>query len=134
MEFTSCFPSFVVYCEKIITFHITSIKYLFFLTRLAFMQNSYKISVFHERIAPEEGLLVGYGAFIHAFGLRTTLPDRLSLISDKHKQYETPQWIVFSPRYLYQYNFYDHLTFALKNEGIDLLVLKALLLKSVKSL
>jgi Fic family protein len=94
------------------------------------MQISYKISVFHERIAPEEGLLVGYGALIHAFDLRTPLPDRLALISEKHKRYETPQWMIFTPRHLPPDNLYGHLIFALKNEGIDLLVLKTLFVKT----
>jgi len=89
-------------------------------------QISQKISVFHERAVPETGTLVGYGALIEAFNLKVPLPDKISLISDKHRKYETEEWLVFTPRYLPQDDLGGHLTFALKNEGIDLHVLKTL--------
>ncbi len=84
------------------------------------------ITVFHERIAPEEGYLVGYSALQHAYGLAAPVPDRLALISLKHKRYETDQWLVFTPRYLPEDSFMGHLTFALKYEGIDLFIVKKL--------
>lgn len=89
-------------------------------------QISHPISVFHERIAPEKGTLVGYGALINAYHLSVPLPIRLALISEKHKRYETDEWIVFTPRYFPEDNLYGHLTFALKYEGVDLHVLKSL--------
>ncbi|MBP6977249.1 MAG: Fic family protein [Bacteroidales bacterium] len=89
-------------------------------------QFSQKISVFHERAVPETGTLIGYGALIEAFRLKVPLPDKISLISDKHRKYETDEWLVFTPRYLPQDDLGGHLTFALKHEGIDLHVLKAL--------
>jgi len=52
------------------------------------------------------------------------LPDRLALISQKHKQYETQEWIVFTPRHQPEESLMGHLTFALKYEGIELGVLK----------
>lgn len=87
---------------------------------------SQRISVFHERTVPETGTLVGYGALIEAFKLNVPLPDRISLISEKHRKYETDEWLVFTPRYMPKENLSGHLTFALKYEGIDLHVLKAL--------
>ncbi|WP_367865982.1 Fic family protein [Pedobacter sp. WC2423] len=85
---------------------------------------SQKITVFHERTAPEEGSIVGYAALIGFFKLEVPLPDRLALISQKHKQYETQEWIVFTPRHQPEESLMGHLTFALKYEGIELGVLK----------
>jgi hypothetical protein len=69
---------------------------------------------------------VGYGAIIDAFHLKVPLPCRLALISGKHKRYEEDEWIVLTPRHLPEDNLNGHLTFALKYEGLDLHVLKAL--------
>ncbi len=84
------------------------------------------ITVFQERAAPEEGYLVGYGAIHRAFDLRAPLPDILALISQKHKQYTTEEWMIFTPRYMPEDTLMGHLTFALKYEGIDLGILKKL--------
>ncbi|MBN2541922.1 Fic family protein [bacterium] len=93
---------------------------------------SQEIAVFHGRFAPEKGLLAGYSALINAYNLKVPLPDRLSLISAKHRRYDSDEWSVFTPRYKPRDDLYDHLTFALKYEGIELGVLKALFEK-VKS-
>ncbi len=90
---------------------------------------SQRITVFHERAAPEEGYLVGYGAIHKAFDLQVPLPDILALISQKHKQYKTGEWIVFTPRHMPEDTLMEHLTFALKYEGIDLALLKKLFKK-----
>jgi hypothetical protein len=87
---------------------------------------SYLVTVFQERQTPEEGYIVGYGALLKFYGLQAPLPDRLALISQKHKQYETKEWIVLTPRYMPQNSLKGHLTFALKYEGIDLSILKKL--------
>ncbi|HLG41167.1 MAG TPA: Fic family protein [Chitinophagaceae bacterium] len=87
---------------------------------------SHLITVFQERTTPEEAYLAGYGAIHKAFDLQATLPDILALISQKHKQYETEEWIVFTPRYTPEDTLMGHLTFALKYEGIDLGILKKL--------
>jgi len=84
------------------------------------------ITVFQERMAPEEGYLVGYGAIYKAFGLESPLPDILAFISQKHKQYKTEEWIVFTPRHMPENTLIGHLTFALKYEGIELGLLKKL--------
>jgi Fic family protein len=86
------------------------------------------ISVFQEREAPEEGHIVGYGAIIKYYDLKVPLPDRLALISEKHKQYDTEDWIVLTPRYMPEDSLTGHLTFALKYEGIELGILKKLFL------
>jgi len=87
---------------------------------------SLKITVFRGRMAPEEGFLVGYGAILEAFKLKVPVPDILTLISTKKRKYRTDEWQVFTSRYLPENNLYKHLVFALKYEGINLLLLKKL--------
>ena len=84
------------------------------------------ITVFHGKAAPEEAYLSGYAALIHYYDLAIPLPDRLALISQKRKQYETENWIVFTPRHKPEDTVMGHLTFALKYEGIDLIIFKKL--------
>lgn len=93
------------------------------------MENNHfspSITVFHERSTPEEGYLTGYAALMHAYDLQAPLPDLLSIISHKHKQYTTPEWRVFTPRHRPEDTLMGHLTFAYKYEGIDLGLLKKL--------
>ncbi len=87
---------------------------------------SHKISVFHGRQTPEVGLLIGSGAVIDALKLSVPLPNRLSLISEKHRQYEKSGWLVFTPRHKPNETLYGQLVFSLKYEGINLLFLKKL--------
>jgi hypothetical protein len=84
------------------------------------------ITTFQGRTLPEEGYLVGYGAILQFYQLAVPVPDRLALISRKHKQYEVENWIVLTPRHMPIDSLMGHLTFALKYEGIDLAVLKKL--------
>lgn len=93
------------------------------------MHFSQTVSVFHGRIMPEEGLLAGYAALMLYYELKVPLPDRLALISQKHIRYDTDEWQVFTPRHAPKDTLGGHLTFALKYEGIDLSVLKALFKK-----
>jgi len=87
---------------------------------------SLEIGVFQGRTAPEEGVLVGYGAIIVAYNLPVPIPLQLSLISKKHRQYKIDGWNVFTPRHLPEDTLYSHLVFAIKYEGINLLALKKL--------
>ncbi len=76
---------------------------------------------------PEKGAhLAGYSAVISAYHLEVPLPDILSAISQKHKQYLKDSWQMFSTSYRPQDNLYSHLVFALKYEGVNLSVLIAL--------
>jgi hypothetical protein len=84
------------------------------------------ITIFQQRVAPEEGYLVGYGAIMNAFGLPTLFPDVLSIVSHKHRKYETEEWRVFTPRHIPEDTLMGHLTFALKYEGIELGIFKKL--------
>ncbi|MEJ6582136.1 MAG: Fic family protein [Akkermansiaceae bacterium] len=78
------------------------------------------------RQKPEEGAsLAGYGALVEGYALEVPLPGTLSIISSKHLKYETGGWRIFTPRHAPDGSLYGHLVFALKYEGIDLAVLKA---------
>ena len=90
---------------------------------------SQEITVFHGKQAPEKGILVGYGAIIDALKLEVPLPDRLALISEKNRRYDNIEWQVFTPRHQPQDTLYDHLVFAIKYEGINLLFFKKLFIK-----
>ncbi|MEM1001498.1 MAG: Fic family protein [Bacteroidota bacterium] len=90
------------------------------------MHISRKISIFHGRQTPEIGTLVGYGAIIEAYDLRLPLPETLSLISSKKRQYAVKHWQVFTPRHEPEDNLYKQLVFALKYEGLNILVFKQL--------
>ncbi len=87
---------------------------------------SQAVSVFHGKALPEEGVVAGYAELISHYELKVPLPDRLALISQKHRRYETDEWQVFTPRHAPKHTLGDQLTFALKYEGVDLGILKAL--------
>ena len=93
---------------------------------------SQEINVFHGRQTPEKGTLVGYGAVIDSLDLAVPLPVQLAVISEKHRQYQTSEWLVYTPRYTPQDSLYGNLTFALKYEGINLLFFKKLLILSIR--
>ena len=85
-----------------------------------------KITVFRGRLTPEEGFLVGYGAIIEKYKLSVPIPSRLSLISQKKRKYESDNWQVFTPKYQPGDSIYKQLIFAIKYEGINLLIFKKL--------
>jgi hypothetical protein len=89
-------------------------------------QFSHRITVFHGRQTPEEAILVGYGAIIEGLQLLMPFPERLSLISDKRRSYSTENWKVYSSRTAFDDTLYKHLIFALKYEGVNLLLFKKL--------
>ena len=87
---------------------------------------SLELNVFHGREVPIEGAIVGYGAIIEAYKLPVPIPQQLSFVSKKKRQSETAEWKVYSSRYLPEETLYKQLIFALKYEGINLLVFKKL--------
>ena len=87
---------------------------------------SRQITIFHGRQTPEEAVLVGYGAIIETLKLAVPMPSQLALISSKKRHYKNEQWQVFTSRHQPEDNLYKHLVFALKYEGINLLVFKKL--------
>jgi Fic family protein len=89
-------------------------------------QFSQEKNVFHGRQVPETATLVGYGALIDSLDLPVPLPNKLALISYKHRQYQTSEWSVYTIRHRPADSLYAHITFALKYEGINLLFFKKL--------
>ncbi|HBB93082.1 MAG: cell filamentation protein Fic [Bacteroidetes bacterium GWF2_49_14] len=87
---------------------------------------SQAITVFHGRIPPEPGILVGYGALIEKLELPVPVPLQLAIISEKHRQYSVDGWLVLTPRHQPEESLYDQLVFALKYEGCNLLFFKKL--------
>jgi hypothetical protein len=84
------------------------------------------VTIFHDRRLPELAAPVGYAALIDALHLRVPLPRTLSAVGPRHKQYEQDGWRIYTPRHAPAADLDGHLTFALKYEGLDLGVLKAL--------
>jgi Fic/DOC family len=90
-------------------------------------QNSQPETIFHAFPALEGGATIaGYAALIAEHNLNVPAPDFLCAIGIKHRKYEKEGWRYFTPRHQPGDSLYAHLTFALKYEGIDLAVLKAL--------
>jgi hypothetical protein len=88
---------------------------------------SRSVSVLHGRTLPEPAAsLVGYGALIEAYDLGVPLPERLALVSRRHRRYDTEGWGVFTPRHMPEDTLAGHLAFALRYEGVELSVLHAL--------
>ena len=91
---------------------------------------SRKVTTFHDRTLPEEGILVGYAFLIQIIEQDTDkllpLPKQLAIVTDKHQRYNTDQWQVFTKRHKPNENLTSHISFALKYEGVDLLILKTL--------
>lgn len=99
---------------------------------IKYTYNSQNIPVFHGRTLPEEGSIVGYAALIEDLQLQLPIPDKISLISRKNRNYETEEWKVFTPRHQPNKELYKHLVFALKYEGINLLFFKKLFEKLIE--
>lgn len=90
-------------------------------------QFSQNINTFRGRVPPEKGNLVGYGAIIESLKLKMPIPEQLALISEKHKRYSAEGWNVFTVKHQPRETLYNHLVFALKYEGINLLFFKKLI-------
>lgn len=88
---------------------------------------SQKVTVFRDKLLPEQQMqLAGYAALINTYQLQVPLPYRLTAISHKHKTYQQLDWLILTSRHAPENTLYGHLTFALKYEGVDLLILKTL--------
>ncbi|HET6628351.1 MAG TPA: Fic family protein [Woeseiaceae bacterium] len=86
------------------------------------------VTVFHGRRLPEAATPAGYSALIDAFNLKVPLPRTMSAIGPRHRISESGGWRLLTPRHAPQPTLEGHLTFALKNEGLDLAILKRLFL------
>lgn len=84
------------------------------------------VTVFHGRRLPEVATPAGYATLIDAFKLQAPLPNTLSAIGERHRLIENDGWRILTPRHAPLPTLEAHLTFALKYEGLDLVVLKRL--------
>jgi len=83
-------------------------------------------ATFQDKIVPKGTRLAGWAALVHALGLQAPVRQP-SCISERHilgSRRETGGFRVFDKRYQPGDRFTDHLTFALRHENIDLLILK----------
>ncbi len=81
---------------------------------------------FQEQSIPEASKLAGFAAIVNTLSIEAPV-SRPSCVSDKHIRgslREEASWTVFDRRYWPGDSFGDHLSFALRHEQIDLLVLK----------
>jgi len=84
------------------------------------------LSIFRQSRLPEQALPVGYAALIHAYELNVPLPHTLCAIGPRHKIYAADGWRLYTPRHEPAPSLEGHLVFALKYEGLDLIILKRL--------
>jgi Fic/DOC family len=84
------------------------------------------VTVCLERRLPEAATPAGYAALIDALGLQVPVPATLAAIGPRHKVYAQDDWHLYTPRHAPEPSLEGHLVFALKYEGLDLTVLKAL--------
>lgn len=84
------------------------------------------VRVIHGRWTPEPAVPAGYSALIDAYELPVPLPRSLAAIGPRHKVYQADDWNIYTPRHTPDADLIGHLTFALRYEGLDLAVLKAL--------
>lgn len=84
------------------------------------------ISVFQEKTVPNGTRLAGWAALVHALAIPGPVR-RPSCVSEQHvrgSHREEGAWTIFDKRYWPGDDFADHLSFALRHEDIDLLILK----------
>ncbi|MGI9090738.1 MAG: Fic family protein, partial [Gemmatimonadaceae bacterium] len=87
---------------------------------------SHAITSFHGRPLPEPAEPVGYAALIGQHALKIPLPSRLAAVAERHHPQSSDDWLLVTPRHRPEDTLAGHLEFALKWEGVDLSVFKAL--------
>jgi Fic/DOC family protein len=84
------------------------------------------ITVFQDNTIPAGSRLAGWAALVHALGIAAPVR-RPNCVSEQHvrgSHRREQAWTVFDKRYWPGDTFADHLTFALRHEDLDLLILK----------
>jgi hypothetical protein len=84
------------------------------------------ITNFHGLALPERATPAGYAALVDAYRLQVPLPRTLFATSEHHRTRSEGGWRILTPRHTPSPDLEGHLTFALKNEGLDLAILKRL--------
>jgi len=88
--------------------------------------NDRALPAFQEKTVPAESRLAGWAYLVRTLGVSAPVR-RPSVISNSHikgSRREEGLWNIFDKRYWPGDDFHDHLGFALRNEDLDLLVLK----------
>lgn len=91
---------------------------------------SQKKPIFNGKQSPEGGSIVGYAAIIDTLNLQMPMVNPIALVCDQNKNYLTKEWLILPKSYLPEDNqkldeieaLYKQLVFALKYEGINLLL------------
>lgn len=78
---------------------------------------------------PSSAVRAGYSALIERYALRVSRPLRLFAIGEKHSIQEFQGWTLLTPRHAPQDTLLGQLTFALKYEGVQLDILRAVFCK-----
>ncbi len=84
------------------------------------------VQVFQEKIVPTGTRLAGYAALVRALNVQAPV-SHPSVVSEQHirgSRRQEADWSVFDKRYWPGEDFAAHLSFALRHEPIDLLILK----------
>ena len=84
------------------------------------------VTVFHGRRLPETATPAGYAALSDAFKLNAPIPRTLAATSKRHIVKRDGGWQILTPRHAPEPTIEGHLTFAIKNEGLDLALLSEL--------
>ena len=86
--------------------------------------------IFNGKTTPQKGTIVGYAAIIDSMNLAMPMPSIIAMVSEKFKKIKTDEWLIMPITHLPEDNnelskiqaLYNHLVFALKYEGVSLLV------------
>jgi hypothetical protein len=84
------------------------------------------VTNFHGLALPERATPAGYAALIDAYRLQVPLPRTLFATSEHNRTRNEGGWRILTARHTPSPDLEGHLTFALKNEGLDLAILKRL--------
>jgi hypothetical protein len=85
------------------------------------------LGVFQEKTVPGDTQLAGYGALVQGLSLQAGPVKRPSCVAEQHllgSRRDDAEWTIFDKRYWPGETVADHLTFALRHEDLDLLLLK----------
>jgi hypothetical protein len=89
-------------------------------------RNQQDVNEFRGRLLPEPGTLVGYAALLETFDIQLPLPPQLAAISARHHPRSTEAWLMRPASQRPPTTVGEQLEFALRYEGVQLSILKAI--------
>lgn len=95
--------------------------------------DSAPITFFRSRTLPMASHLAGYAYIVNELNLSTVLPYQMHAIATTSARQRSPDWIVHPYQQMPRQTTYDNLVFALKYEGVNLLILKQVFVKEGSS-